>query len=198
MAKAEKITTQAKILEAAEALFWRQGHKATSLDAIAKRAKQSKGAVFHYFSNKNDVTLSVLHQYAAEELFAPLDRAFAQNKNVKDALMFYAQDLYVRYGEEAYKGGCLLGNMALELSDQDESIRLELAKVFLEFENKLVNHLKESAGSAEILMEPRQFARVFVAVIQGITMTIKVHKDKNRAAREFQALAEMVERLIRG
>lgn len=29
-------------------------------------------------------------------------------------------------------------------------------------------------------------------------MTAKVHKDKNRAAREFQAFAELIERMVRG
>jgi len=193
-----KKQTQLKLLESAEDLFWHKGHKATSLDAVARSAGQSKGAVFHYFRNKDDLTVLTLKKYVQEELFKPLDDAFAQNSNVKEALLFWAHDVYNRYGEKSYTGGCLLGNLALELSDQNESIRLELAKSFLEFENLLVTHLKNSVGKAEILMEPRQFARIFIAAVQGITLTIKVHKDKNRAAREFQALAEMIERLIRG
>ena len=154
--------------------------------------------MFHYFRNKDDLTVLALKKYAQEELFEPLEAAFARNKNVKEALLFWAQFVYERYGEKSYRGGCLLGNMALELSDQNETIRLELAKTLLEFENILTNHLKNSTDGAQILMEPRQFARIFIAAVQGITLTIKVHKDKNRAAREFQALAEMIERLIRG
>ena len=46
-------------------------------------------------------------------------------------------------------------------------------------------------------MEPRQFARLLSSSLQGVMLTVKVHKDKNRAAREFQALAEMIEWMIK-
>lgn len=194
--------TQVKILEAAEDLFWHNGYKATSIDQIAQKAGQSKGAVFHYFRNKNDVSVLALKKYASEELFSPMEAAFSGARTIKDALLIWVQGIYEAYGQKGYNGGCLLGNMALELSDQDEELRAELSKVFLELENTLVSLLKEHEGGeaakSEILMEPRQFARVLIATLQGILMTIKVHKDKNRAAREFQALAEMIERLIRG
>lgn len=193
MAKA----TQEKILDSAEKLFWMQGHKATSLDEIAKDAGQSKGAFFHYFKNKREVTQRALEKYAQDVLFAPLETHFAQSQNLKDALFGWARQVYMSYGENGYQGGCMLGNMALELSDTDEELRAELARIFLEWENKLVGFLREQAYEGQLLMEPRQFARVLIATLQGITMTIKVHKDKNRAAREFQAMAELIERLVK-
>ena len=188
--------TQEKILDSAEKLFWMQGHKGTSLDEIAKNAGQSKGAFFHYFRNKKDVTKLVLDKYAQDVLFAPLEQHFTQSQNLKDALYGWARQVYASYSENAYQGGCMLGNMALELSDRDEEMRAELARIFLEWENRLVGFLKARAYDGQLLMEPRQFARILIASLQGITMTIKVHKDKNRAAREFQAMGDMIERLV--
>jgi len=189
--------TQVKILESAEKLFWHRGHKATSLDAIARQAGQSKGAVFHYFRNKRDVTKNVLNKYAQEELFGPLQSNFERTHNLKEALLGWAEQIYTSYSAQHYSGGCMLGNLALELADQDEDVRHEIAKIFLEWENQLVGLLKLCAKDGQMLMEPRQFARILIASLQGLTMTIKVHKDRNRAAREFQALAELIERLIK-
>lgn len=193
-----KKATDRKILESAQQRFWHYGHHASSLDKIANDAGQSKGALFHYFRNKKDITSQVLEKYAVEKIFAPIDRHFAQTLNTKEALLGWAMEIYQRYAQDEYKGGCLLGNLALELSDQDEAVRHDMARIFLDWENRLTSFFKDSNRQGEVMMEPRQFARLLIATLQGITMTTKVHKDKNRAGREFQAFAELIERLIRG
>lgn len=190
--------TPAKIIDAAKQLFWHQGYKATSLDDIARTAGQSKGAFFHYFRSKNDVARLALNKYAEEEIFTPLSNHFSQSSNIKEALLGWGHELYSAYGQKGYKGGCLLGNMNLELSDRDEDVRQEIARLMLEWENRLTGFFKEEGRSGELLMEPRQFARVVIASLQGTIASVKGHKDKNRAAREFQALAELFERLIKG
>ncbi|MGB0720166.1 MAG: TetR/AcrR family transcriptional regulator [Bdellovibrionales bacterium] len=190
-------TTQVKILENAQDLFWSKGHKATSLDQIAQKTGQSKGAIFHYFRNKDDITKLVLEHYAQRELYTPLERGFDGQNNVKNGLLCWVEGIYAGFSKRNYHSGCLLGNMALELADQDEEIRQDIAKIFLDWENQLVGLLKSHAKDGQLLMEPRQLARLIIAGLQGITMTIKVHKDKNRAAREFQALGELIERLIK-
>lgn len=190
--------THTKILNSAEKLFWTSGYKAASLDRIANDAGQSKGAIFHYFRNKQDIAKTALSHYAEKELFAPLETAMATNANVKEALLVWLESLYSAYTKNKYKGGCMLGNLTLELADQDESMRGELSKIFLNLENRLVGFFKEKAKEGQIVMENRQFARLLIATLQGITMTVKAHKDKNRAGREFQALGEMIERLVKG
>ena len=179
-----KQATDRKILDSAEQLFWHHGHRASSLDKIANDAGQSKGAVFHYFRNKKDITSQVLKKYASEQLFAPLEKQFSQTANTKEALLGWAMEIYQAYAQDGYKGGCLLGNMALELSDEDETVRKEMATIFLDWENQMTCYFKDANRQGEIMMEPRQFARLLIATLQGITMTIKVHKDKNRADRK--------------
>jgi AcrR family transcriptional regulator len=193
-----KKATDIKLLDSAEKSFWHYGHGGSSLDKIANDAGQSKGAVFHYFRNKKDITSQVLSKYAQEQITDPLETAFAQSRNIKEGLLMWVMKIYQDYAANDYKGGCLLGNLALELSDGDEAARGEMAKIFLDWENQLTGYFKDEARAGEILMEPRQFARLLIATLQGITMTVKVHKDKNRAGREFQAFAELIERMIKG
>lgn len=190
--------THVKILDSAENALWYHGYQASSLDRIANDAGQSKGSIFHYFRSKADITKQVLNKYAEDELFGTLQTQITTKPNAKEALLGWVEGFYHTYAEHNYRGGCLLGNIALELSDQDEDIRAELAKIFLNLENRLVGFFKEKCTPGQILMENRQFARLLIAMLQGVTMTIKVHKDKNRAAREFQALGEMIERMVRG
>ncbi|SER61723.1 transcriptional regulator, TetR family [Actinokineospora terrae] len=48
-------STRQALVDSAVALFTKQGYAATSLDAIARRARVTKGALYHHFSGKQAV-----------------------------------------------------------------------------------------------------------------------------------------------
>ncbi len=54
-----------RILEAATELFVSQGYRKTSVDEVARAAGVSKGTVYLYFKNKNDL---LIHALAAEKM----------------------------------------------------------------------------------------------------------------------------------
>lgn len=51
--------TQARLLNAAEEVFVRDGYEAAQLDEIAARADRSKGAVYNHFKSKEDLFLAL-------------------------------------------------------------------------------------------------------------------------------------------
>jgi len=51
--------TQARLLNAAEEVFVRDGYEAAQLDQIAARADRSKGAVYTHFKSKEDLFLAL-------------------------------------------------------------------------------------------------------------------------------------------
>lgn len=191
-------TTKTKIIAKAEALIREQGFEATSLNDVVEKAGVSKGAFFHYFPNKQAISREILDKYANEQIFLPLEKHLGSNAgSVKNGLFKFLEEMFGAYAQKKFKGGCLLGNFALELADRDEKAREHMKHIFLQWENQLVTHLKPAAEQGKLLMEPRQFARLLIATIEGITMMSRVHKDNIRASREFQALAELVERMMR-
>ena len=188
--------THAHLLEVAKMQFWRQGYHATSLDDIAKKAGQSKGALFHYFPNKAKIAQDVLQAYVGEEIFMPLRLALHNADDAKSGLLGWLQKTYESYTARDYCAGCLLGNMALELSDIKEDIREDVATHFLNWENILVDAFKADGSDKRMSVEARQAARIVISSYQGIMMSVKAHKDKNRAGREFLALTALIESLI--
>jgi len=56
----EKVARRQSILDAAGSLFLEQGVSATTMDQIAERAELSKGAVYLYFSSKEELCLALL------------------------------------------------------------------------------------------------------------------------------------------
>jgi AcrR family transcriptional regulator len=71
---------QSFILDSAWQLFERFGYKKVSVDDIAQKLKISKGAIYLYFSSKEELFIKVLER----NLKAPLDRArlIAQSKDM--------------------------------------------------------------------------------------------------------------------
>lgn len=186
--------TKEKILKTAETMLWTQGYDGASLNDIVAKAGVSKGAFFHYYPNKQTIAIELLDAYAQEQIFAPLEKHLSSAADVEAGLMAWLEETYRAYAQWGFKGGCMLGNFALELSDKDEKIRDHMKYLFLSWENLLVNHLRGAAD--KMSMEPRQFARLLISMYEGITMTAKVHKDANRAGRDFQALAAFIEQSI--
>jgi AcrR family transcriptional regulator len=54
--------TQARLLEAAEEVFVREGYESAQLDEIAATAGRSKGAVYTHFKSKEDLFLALYEQ----------------------------------------------------------------------------------------------------------------------------------------
>ena len=178
-------TTHHKIVSAAERLILKRGYEGTSLNEVVGAAGVSKGALFHYYKNKQAVSRDVLEKYTAAA------------SSVKQGLLDWLQDIHNTYAKGKFTGGCLLGNFALELSDRDEEMREQLKQIFLQWENQLVGILKPVAAEGKMAIEPRQFARLLIAAYQGMTMSAKVHKDANRASREFLAIGQLIAVAVR-
>ena len=54
--------TYEALLDSAAACFLEWGYAATSLDAVAKRARVTKGAIYHHFASKKDLFMAVLER----------------------------------------------------------------------------------------------------------------------------------------
>jgi AcrR family transcriptional regulator len=76
--------TTTALVDAACALFAKDGFEATSLDAVAKRAKVTKGAVYHHFEGKRQLFEAVFTR-EVERMATPLVRAYQRKKDPWDA-----------------------------------------------------------------------------------------------------------------
>ncbi len=189
--------TQLKIIEKAEKLLWHKGYEGTSLNDVVGKAGVSKGAFFHYYPNKQAISQDVINKYTREQLVVPLEKHLGAATSVKNGLFNWVSEFFETFKGQNFKGGCLLGNMALEMSDQNEAARETIKQHFLDLENIIVSHLKPLMDDGMLVMEPRQIARLLIAALQGVIMMSKVHKDNNRASREFQSIAQFIEYAIK-
>lgn len=71
--------TRARLLQAAEDVFVKDGYEAAQLDQIAARAERSKGAVYGHFKSKEDLFLALFEHRTR----AHIDRLLVQLQNCR-------------------------------------------------------------------------------------------------------------------
>lgn len=86
--------TRERVLAAAEELFAEQGYDATSVQQVVARAGVTKGALYHYFSAKEDLLFEIYHTLFIEQI-AGLDRIVAQNADPITTIREIIDDLVI-------------------------------------------------------------------------------------------------------
>lgn len=176
--KTEIAGTRMKIVSAAFEEIHKVGFQAASIQNILKSTGLTKGALYHYFSNKNELGLAVIDEIISysvhEEWIVPLQ----QNKDPIVVL----QQLIVSAGnqitEEGISLGCPLNNLSQEMSGINEQFRDQLQAIYskwiLAVEIALSDGKKNNFVAKDLNV--RQFATVFVATLEGC---IGIAKNSN-------------------
>jgi len=142
MAKAAKKNIRSKILNVAHDMLWQDGYKEASVNNMVAEAGVSKGAFFHYFPTKQNLADQVMESYVSEQVFKSIDTHLTEASTVKDGLLSWLFDVFQNFEKADFRGGCMIGNFALEMSDNDDHMRERLKTMFLDWENRITNHLK--------------------------------------------------------
>ncbi len=159
--------TRLRIVHAAAALMHEHGVANTSTEDILNAAEISNSQLYHYFSDKNDLTRAVIvHQIEQvlthqESLLGGLD-SFAALRAWRDALVELVSQ---RDG----RGGCPIGSLASELADLDEPARIALADGFDRWQVAIRDGLTAMRERGELRddADPDRLALATLVSLQG-------------------------------
>jgi len=164
-------TDKESIIKKSIHLFKTQGYYNTTMADIGKATGLIKGSIYHHFKSKEDLALSCLvyiHQYFIENIYSI---AYAENLTDKEKLKEFTQ------GIEDYflnsEGGCLLGNFALEVSNNIPLLKQEIVLYFQNWEEALHEILKQQFGEEKA----KETAKQIVANTQGSVMMMRLFDE---------------------
>jgi TetR/AcrR family transcriptional repressor of nem operon len=168
---AVKKTDRDAVMEAAMNLFRVKGYHHTSMADIAEACGLLKGSVYHYFSGKKDMALAVLDNLiedARRKLFAEAKDTSVPAADRLRTLVEAVEGYFV--GRE---GGCLMGNLALELGNADADFANRIRTYFNDWKDALAVVLADEHGMkrAEALAEDA------IARAQGAIMMMGLYRD---------------------
>jgi TetR/AcrR family transcriptional repressor of nem operon len=165
--------------------------------AICDSAGVKKGSFYHFFPSKKELMLAVIDEFLVElkeQIFA---RAFAPDLPPLDRVRRLVELAYHFQKEIAgtlgHTLGCPFGNLAAEMSTQDESIRQKVEGVFAQLESRFAATLDEAArrGDLDADVDIESTAKAMFAYIEGIMLMAKTRNDPEVIRQLGPAMADI-------
>jgi AcrR family transcriptional regulator len=155
-------TAQEQLLDAAENLFYRDGIRAISVDAVVERAGVNKMSVYRQFSSKDDLVVAYLTRMDAR-FRERVEHSIAKHPGQPaEALVQSIIDLVERASNPDYRG-CPFVNVACEFADREHPARVSVAHNKHYLITRLLE-LSTAAGAAD----PQLLADSLALLIEGV------------------------------
>lgn len=173
---AHSADTRRALIRAARRLFDQQGYAATSLDEVCRRARLTKGALYHHFDNKEDLFRAVLEQVEGEFVQAGASAADS------------AADIWERLQAAAvsFLDACAGSNSRRIVLEAPAVLGWQACR---ELEaryvvDRLATALETAAADGVVRSDqPRLLAQLLVALLNEAAMTVAEADDPQAARR---------------
>ena len=161
--------TRQKILEAAYHEIHRQGFQAASLSPILKRAGVTKGALYHYFSDKKALGYSVLEELIQTFVLQFWLRPVEEATDPIDGLKRLIGNAEKNISDEDVFLGCPLNNLCLEMSPIDDGFRQRVKQVYELWREGFARALRagQANGTVTSSIDAMDCATFIVASLAG-------------------------------
>ncbi|MEM8831623.1 MAG: TetR family transcriptional regulator C-terminal domain-containing protein [Cyanobacteria bacterium P01_G01_bin.19] len=156
-----------ELIEVGKKIIARQGFKAASLNDILTAAGIPKGSFYYYFASKEDFGLAIVDDFA-REYRDRFDNILGDSQHSPlTRLRNYFESKIADIAERGFTDGCLIGNLAQELSAQNELFRDRLSKVFAEWEHYFQQCLLAASAAGEISASGDRHADLAKFILSG-------------------------------
>ncbi len=171
-----------KLLNSALDLIHARSYADVGVQELCEHAGVKKGSFYHFFPSKRDLTLAALDRQWEFALRTVLEPAFSKQLPPLERLercldIFYEHQC----GAKARSGqvrGCPFGNLALELSTQDQAIRKRVDHIFQDLAGYMEEALRDAIAAGDIPdQDSGTTAQMLVAYMEGVLLLAKTHND---------------------
>jgi AcrR family transcriptional regulator len=182
----QQTTTREEIVEAADALFYRQGFDHTSFADIAEVVRISRGNFYYHFKTKDEILDAVIARRQAQTE-AMLARWEAEGKTPQDRIGSFIRILLTNK-TDIKKYGCPVGTLTGELAKLNHGARGEANGLFTLFRGWLRRQF-ELLGRRK---DADTLALHLLARSQGVATLANAFHDEKFIRREVQEMCDWV------
>lgn len=174
--------TKQRLLDTAQKLFYARSYEDVGVQEICQEADVKKGSFYHFFPSKRDLTLAMLDASWKEFRETVLPALFARDipplQRIERFLDMQYQHHKAVKEQTGQVLGCPYGNLAGEMSTQDEAIRERVVSIFMDLEAPIEEALADAIAAGDLpKLDTRATATAMVAYIEGLTLLAKTHND---------------------
>ena len=183
--------TKTALIKVGMELISTRGYTATGISAVLKQAGVPKGSFYHHFESKEDFGLAIIETFTQRFLMR-LD-AFLSDENLTplNRLRVFLEKGLAQLEAHHFTAGSLIGDLAQELSSQNERFRSRLDAVMLSWSERFAVCLREAqqAGELSSAADPRLIASLILSGWEGSVL-------RSKAMRSSQPVREFIEILF--
>ncbi|WP_298983275.1 TetR/AcrR family transcriptional regulator [uncultured Roseibium sp.] len=184
--------TRNKIVDAATRLFYREGIRAVSVDAVAAKAGVTKKTLYYHFESKDDLVAEYLSSRDQPNLRLYETWFGAAQGNVADKVEAIFQELTQAARHPKWQGCGFLRTTA-ELANQPGHPALRIGAAHKKkFEDWLTNSLASHGCT-----QPGAVSRQVVLLMDGAFSTMLVHRDPSYIQEAGRAAKTLVKGALR-
>lgn len=173
------MSNREKIIDAAAELIHKKGYFLTTVDEILDKTEVRKSNFYYYFKSKEELALHILEMriksFEEGVIGTTLKRASlsprVRLKRFFDKIISYHKGLNCTRG-------CPFGNLAIEMSEINETFRKRLAEFFKSWERYIEECITEGIKQGEFLshLNPKQVASFILSYLEGAILLVKTHR----------------------
>lgn len=169
-----------RLLTAGLTLFHTQGFNVVGLKEITDTAGVPKGSFYSYYSSKNAFAAAVLARYWADIVRTHSgilnDASLPPVARVTRFFEALTQD----HAEQDFARGCLIGNLALELSPEQEEAQREVVGIMSHWADLVGVCLREARSQGVLVETPgeRELAFMIIEAWEGAAMRGRVERSR--------------------
>jgi len=161
-----------EILDAALRVFTRRGLHNTTLEEVAKEAGISKGTIYLYFKNKEELFVAAAHRIvpSPDEIYQEHNGALATNASLYQLLRQVARTAYRRFCTPAYLA--FFSMMNAEILHHPEWGEIYFRRIGLELNRRIAEIFERAmrAGACRKI-DPLLAARAFIGMFLLMALT---------------------------
>lgn len=176
----KRTNTRDRLIQVGKEIIAKHGFKAASLNEILTAAGVPKGSFYYYFASKEDFGLAIVDDFAREyrNRFERIlgDSQYSPITRLRNYFELKITDM----ADCGCTDGCLIGNLAQELSAQNEIFRHRLDRVFAEWEQYFSRCLQAASEAGEITGDRYSYdslAKFILSSWEGAILQAKVTKS---------------------
>jgi AcrR family transcriptional regulator len=167
---ARRERSRAALLEAAAIEISRNGYSALVLEDVAQRAGYTRGALYHQFKNKDDLTLAVF-SWVLETWDQEVGTQIEQQDDARSALLALARGHAVFCRRGIARVAIVL---KAELSGRDHPVGHRVAEAYADLVQQCTDLIEAGRRAETIPAGPpaHAVALAFVAAVEGTTVAL--------------------------
>lgn len=183
-----------RLIESGSHLIHERGYTAVGVNEICSRAGVKKGSFYYFFPSKQELGLAVVDDFGQRSAPSLENLATGEEPPLVRLRSFIEASYLSQTGLKQESGrvlGCPFGNLALEISTQDDVLRDRVRGALDRYVDAFQAVLDEAVESGDLpAQETRSLARSVLALLEGGILMAKMNDD-------LELLRDLPDRIMR-